>query len=103
MKIPAGFIGAFLGLILSLALVVALLIQQNPVAILFVLPALLGCGAAMLWAGRRWVAAAAAVGVAFSGMMFAIGGIGLLYIPSLILLFVGITQRTRRHTAVRRA
>ena len=101
MKIRAAFIGGLLGLILSLALVAALLIQQNPVAILFVLPALLGSGAEILWADRRWVAAAAAVGVAFSGMMFAIGGVGLLYIPTLILFLVGITQRRRQHAAVR--
>ena len=58
MKVRASVLGGALGLILSIALVVTLLVQREPFPLVLVLPALLGSAATMLWhetpGSRQW-------------------------------------------------
>ena len=101
MRIHASVVGGLLGLVVSLGLMLRLVAVGNaPVGSLPV-AGIFGCAAAVIWRDRAWIAATGAVGVAIAGMIFAIGGAGLLYIPSLVLLLVGVAQAEMRR--VRRA
>jgi hypothetical protein len=77
---------------LSIALVARVLLIDNAEAILIVAPALIGGLAVVTWPRSRWVLVAAVLLIAATAIYSLIGGIGLLYIPSLVLIARGILR-----------
>jgi hypothetical protein len=87
--------GGWISIGLSLALVVRVLLIDNPEAIIVVAPALIGGTAVVRWPHRRWVLVAAVVLVGATATYSLIGGIGLLYLPSLVLIVRGALRSQR--------
>jgi hypothetical protein len=86
--------GGWIAIGLSLALVIRVLLIHNPEAIT-VAPALIGGTAVVSWPHRRWVLVAAVVLVGATATYSLIGGIGLLYLPSLVLIARGAIRPQR--------
>jgi hypothetical protein len=78
--------GGWIAVGLSIALVARVLLIDNAEAILVVAPALIGGLAVVTWPGTRWVLIAAALLIGAIAIYSLIGGIGLLYLPSLVLI-----------------
>jgi hypothetical protein len=81
--------GGWIAVGLSIALVVRVLLIDNAEAILVVAPALIGGLAVVMWPGSRTVLIAAALLIAATAIYSLIGGISLLYVPSLVLIVRG--------------
>jgi predicted branched-subunit amino acid permease len=92
-----GFVkaGGWIAIGLSLALVARVLLINNPEAIIVVAPAVIGGIAVVSWPRRRWVLIAALVLVGATATYSLVGGIGLLYIPSLVLIVRGALRPRR--------
>jgi hypothetical protein len=87
--------GGWIAIGLSLALVVRVVLINNPEAITVIAPAMIGGIAVVRWPPKRWVLIAALVLIGATATYSLFGGIGLLYIPSFVLI-VGGALRPRR-------
>lgn len=79
-------VGGWLGLALSSALVVRVVAIDNPEALVIVAPALVGSLVAVIWPGVRGALLTAVVLIGVTAVFSLIGWVGLLFIPSLVLL-----------------
>ena len=90
-------VGAWIALTLSIALVIRVIAIDNPEALVIVAPAFLGALLALGWSQTRAVLLTALVLIGVTTTLSLIGWIGLLYVPSMILIgFAAVrTPRTR--------
>jgi hypothetical protein len=79
-------VGGWLALALSSALVVRVVAIDNPEALVIVAPALVGSLLAVIWPGVRGVSWTAVVLIGVTAVFSLIGWVGLLFVPSLVLL-----------------
>jgi hypothetical protein len=79
-------VGGWLALALSAALVVRVVQIDNPEALVIVAPALAGSLLAVLWPGARGALLTAVVLIGVTAVFSLIGWVGLLFVPSLVLL-----------------
>lgn len=79
-------VGGWIALVLTLALVARVVAIHNLAALVILVPALGGGLIGVAWPQRRPVLAAAVVLIAITAALSLIGGVGLLYAPSLILM-----------------
>ena len=79
----------------SLALVARVLVIENPEAIIIVAPALIGGVAVVAWPWRRSTLVVAFVLIGATALYSLIGWIGLLYVPSLVLIVRGVVRPRR--------
>src|SRR5512132_1503972 len=87
--------GGWIAIGLSLALVARVFLINNQEAIIVVAPALIGGIAVVTWPRRRWVLIASLGLVGATATYSLIGGIGLLYLPSLVLIVRGALRPQR--------
>jgi hypothetical protein len=80
---------------LSVALLARILLINNPEAILIVAPALVGGLAVIRWPGSRPVLLVGTLLIGATATYSLIGGVGLLYVPSLVLIVRGILRPRR--------
>lgn len=92
-------VGAWIALTLSVALVIHVIAIANPEALVIVAPAFVGALLAFGWSRTRAVLLTALVLIGMTTTLSLIGWIGLLYVPSMILIgFAAVrTPRTRTH------
>ena len=74
----------------SVVLVARVLLIDNPEAIIIVVPALIGGVAVLAWPSKRSALVVALVLIGATAIYSLIGWIGLLYLPSLILILRGV-------------
>ena len=79
-------VGAWIALALSIALVLRVISIDNAEAIVIVAPALVGALLAIAWSHMRGVMLTALVLIGVTATLSLIGWIGLLYVPSMILI-----------------
>jgi hypothetical protein len=79
-------VGAWLALVLSSALVVRVIAIDNPEALVIVAPALVGSLLAVRWPDARGALLTAVVLIGVTAVFSLIGWVGLLFLPSLVLL-----------------
>ena len=89
-------VGAWIALALSVALVLRVLAIDNTEAIVIVAPALVGALLALAWSQMRAVLLMALVLIGLTATLSLIGWIGLLYVPSMIL--IGLAAVRTSHT-----
>jgi hypothetical protein len=88
-------VGGWIAVGLSLALLARVIVIDNPEAILVVAPALIGGLVVVSWPGSRWSLITGAVLIGATAIYSLIGGVGLLYVPSLVLIVRGILRPQR--------
>ena len=90
-------VGAWIALALSIALVIRVIAIDNPEALVIVAPAFVGALLELGWSQTRAVLLTALVLIGVTTTLSLIGWIGLLYVPSIILIgFAAVrTPRTR--------
>jgi hypothetical protein len=79
----------------SLVLVARVLLINNPEAIIIVAPAIIGGVAVVAWPSKRSTLVVALVLIGATAIYSLIGWIGLLYLPSLILILRGVARPRR--------
>jgi hypothetical protein len=79
----------------SLVLVAGVLLINNPEAIIIVAPAIIGGVAVVAWPSKRSTLVVALVLIGATAIYSLIGWIGLLYLPSLILILRGVARPRR--------
>lgn len=82
----AAKVGAWIALALSIALVLRVIAIDNAEAVIVVAPALVGALLALAWSRMRAVLLTALVLIGVTATLSLIGWIGLLYVPSMILI-----------------
>ena len=85
----------------SLVLVARVLLIDNPKAIIIVAPALIGGVAVVAWPSKRSTLVVALVLIGATAIYSLIGWIGLLYLPSLILILRGVVRPRRVSAGLR--
>lgn len=92
-------VGARIALALSIALVIRVIAIDNPEALVIVAPAFVGALLAFGWSQTRAILLTALVLIGITTTLSLIGWLGLLYVPSMILIgFAAVrTPRTRTH------
>jgi hypothetical protein len=90
-------VGAWIALTMSIALVIRVIAIDNPEALVIVAPAFVGALLALGWSRTRTVLLTALVLIGGTTTLSLIGWVGLLYVPSMILIgFAAVrTPRTR--------
>jgi hypothetical protein len=88
-------VGAWIALALSIALVVRVIAIDNPEALVIVAPALVGALLALGWPQMRMVLLTALVLIGVTATFSLIGWIGLLYVPSMILIGLAAVRTSR--------
>lgn len=88
-------VGAWIALALSIALVVRVIAIDNPEALVIVAPALVGALLALGWSQMRMVLLTALVLIGVTATFLLIGWIGLLYVPSMILIGLAAVRTSR--------
>ena len=81
-----GKIGAWIALALSMTLVARVIAIDNPEALFIVAPALVGALLAVAWSQSRVALLAALVFICVTATFSLIGWIGLLFVPSMVLI-----------------
>jgi hypothetical protein len=94
-----GTIGAGASLVMSAGLVVRLIAIGNEGVVVILIPAVIGAVAVLLTT-RSWVYLAAAVLTSLTAMVSSFGGVGLLYVPSIV-MFVWSASRESEADLVR--
>lgn len=89
-------VGAWIALALSVGLVLRVTAIDNAEAIVIVAPALIGALLALAWSHMRAVLLTALVLIGVTASLSLIGWIGLLYVPSMIL--IGLAAVRTSHT-----
>jgi hypothetical protein len=89
-------VAATLSLALTGALTVRIIVIDKPAVVVILLPALAGALLALLYGGRG-VLIVAALLTALTAVVSLIGGVGLLYLPSVVLFLSGALSSERRH------
>jgi hypothetical protein len=91
-------LGAWIALALSIALVIRVIAIDNPEALVIVAPAFVGALLALGWSQARAVLLTALVLIGVTTILSLIGWIGLLYVPSIILIGFAAVRTRRRLT-----
>lgn len=94
----AGKIGAWIALALSIALVVRVIAIGNPEALVIVAPALVGALLAIAWSQMRVALLTALVLIGVTATFSLIGWIGLLFVPSMVLIGLSAFRVSRTRT-----
>jgi len=88
--------GAWIALALSIVLVVRVIAIDNAGALVIVAPAFVGALLAVAWPQMRAVLLTALMLIGVTAIFSLIGLVGLLYVPSMILIGLGVVRT--RHT-----
>src|SRR5215217_8261602 len=96
-----GQIGAWIALALTIALVVRVIAIGNPEALVIIAPALLGAVLALAWARMRVALLTAFVLIGITATLSLIGGVGLLFVPSMILIALSAVRISRTRPSTR--
>lgn len=91
-------VGAWIALALSVALVLRVIAIDNAEAIVIVAPALVGVLLVLAWSQMRAVLLTAVVLIGATVTLSLIGWIGLLYVPSMILIGVAAVRTSQTQT-----
>jgi hypothetical protein len=91
-------IGAWIALGLSIALVVRVIAIDNPEALVIVAPALVGALLAVAWTQMRVTLLTALVLIGVTATVSLIGWIGLLFVPSMVLIGLSAYRISRTRT-----
>lgn len=91
-------VGAWIALALSVALVLRVIAIDNAEAIVIVAPALVGVFLVLAWSQMRAVLLTAVVLIGATATLSLIGWIGLLYVPSMILIGVAAVRTSQTQT-----
>ena len=86
-------LGAIAALVITTVL--AILVLDDPIVLVFLLPATAGGLVGWYWARSALPLFLAAILVVGSAFMFMISGVGLIYIPAIIFLIIGAAMNLR--------
>ena len=85
-------VAAALSLAVTAALVVRVLVIDKPAVLIILIPPLAGALLALWRPGRRGLIVVACALTAFTAVISLIGGVGLLYVPSIALYLWGLVR-----------
>jgi hypothetical protein len=94
----AAKVGAWLALAVSIALVLRVIAIDNAEAIVIVAPALVGALLVLAWSQLHAVLLTAVVLIGVTAILSLIGWIGLLYVPSSILIGLATVRASQTQT-----
>lgn len=94
MKNRPVIVAAALSLVITAALVVRVLVIDKPEVMVILLPPIAGALIALWKPWRRWVIATACALTAVTAVISLIGGVDLLYVPSIALYVWGFVRPT---------
>lgn len=94
MRNRLALVAAGLSLALTAALVVRIIAIEKPAVFVILVPALAG-GLLALWRRGRAVLVACALLTGLTALVSLIGGVGLLYVPSIVMFIWGATISER--------